>query len=710
MKKSLLRSAVCVLLTLLLLLGTVTIAVSATGEEQDRIYKGTFRYYDDRTEYFFYSDGYFKNSGKEQNVHLRTLSAAVAFTTERLTGDDNRLLELLTDTGFDPATVSYEEMDVADTDTIGTVIAQKDIDGTPLVLVSIRGIGYDGEWASNFTAGAEGDAQGFSEAAETVLGRIDAYLSKYDLNDAKIWVCGYSRTGSVANLVGRELNKAPEAYRTCDDDIYVYTFEAPACSADDTVYENIHNVANSNDLITYFYPEQWGLYLNGVTETIGDPDAAIMSKKLSFSFKDFSIDDYKEVKTSDFLKQFSEFISTNISRGDYVNNLEGYLKELSVITFGKTQQEQMELLGYLENVGTAISEDKDLPWTLFLLMISQSENSEDIESLAGLIIRNMDAVRADTQPPLTDEEYQTLTDAVRPLLTTMKQLIDADKQYTEKDEHGIPTLVPFYHLLTLTSNIKDIIMTHIHFNIFEYLKAEDPYYDEDFTVAPGAIYADDTIYTYDELGEELFSKAVVLNFSRHDIYMLRNGYDLRLDVDITPHEDDYELTLKCMGVLPKSRHPYGLYDIKVLKTVGFRTYAGAAPASITISDDIANYTKDYSVARCDDEGPAQIECKRIVDDDGTTRVGFLARGSAVYCVARGDLHIDPSQIKAGDVDQDLEITSVDATLIQRYLSLLEDFNELQRLCADVDGDGEISVIDVTQVQRYLAYMPSVLDE
>ena len=719
-KEKLFRSAISLMLTLLLLIGTVTIAASAKESEEDHIFHGTFRYYDDRTEDFYFSDGYFKSSGKEQNVHLRTMSAAVTFTTERLTGEDNKLLDLLTDTGFDPATIAYQDMDVANADTIGTVIAQKDIDGTPLVLVSIRAIGYGGEWASNFTLGTEGDAQGFREAADKVLGRIEAYLNQYDLSNAKLWICGYSRSGAVANLVGREINKDPEAYNTTDDDLFVYTFEAPACSADDTVYANIHNVADSNDLAVYVYPEQWGLHLNGVTETIGDPEATIMTKKLNI-FADGYNEDYKEVKISDFLQQFSDYLFTHVSREQYVSELQGPFIGLSNIIFSKSWDEQMELIEYLKNVGTTISNSEELSSVLFSMLSSDPASEENIAQLTEFLTSCMNEARANMQTSLTDEEFEMITAFVGAMVRVLAPMIKDDSKYSEKNENGKKVSVPFYHLLNFGMYIKDFVMPHIHFNFVEYLKAEDSYYDEDFKVTPGNIYYD-KVYTYDDMGEELFSKAIELGFSRHDVYMLRNGYDLRIEAQVAPHEYDYNIAMECTGVLPKSRNFYGLYDIKVVKVVGFSTYSCDQPAvaSISIRDDIADYTKVFSVARKLNEtetdpdnfnrSAVPVQCKRVVDPDGTTRVLFEVKGSSIYCIANGDLTKEKIDAEPGDVDKDMDITSVDATHIQRHLAYLEEFTEVQEALADVDEDGEVSVVDVTHIQRYLAFMPSALDD
>lgn len=57
----------------------------------------------------------------------------------------------------------------------------------------------------------------------------------------------------------------------------------------------------------------------------------------------------------------------------------------------------------------------------------------------------------------------------------------------------------------------------------------------------------------------------------------------------------------------------------------------------------------------------------------------------------------------GDVNLDGKITIDDATLIQKYLAGMEDFDDtVQLLAADVDGNGNITIDDATIIQKYLA--------
>lgn len=62
-------------------------------------------------------------------------------------------------------------------------------------------------------------------------------------------------------------------------------------------------------------------------------------------------------------------------------------------------------------------------------------------------------------------------------------------------------------------------------------------------------------------------------------------------------------------------------------------------------------------------------------------------------------------LEVGDVDRDRDITSVDATLIQRFLGKLREPEELEIALSDADGDGEMTVLDATAIQRSLANLP-----
>jgi len=68
-------------------------------------------------------------------------------------------------------------------------------------------------------------------------------------------------------------------------------------------------------------------------------------------------------------------------------------------------------------------------------------------------------------------------------------------------------------------------------------------------------------------------------------------------------------------------------------------------------------------------------------------------------------HSEPAvDVLVGDADGDGEVSSLDATIIQRYMSYMDVPESFDEAAADVDGDGDITSLDVTYIQRYLAYI------
>ncbi len=68
------------------------------------------------------------------------------------------------------------------------------------------------------------------------------------------------------------------------------------------------------------------------------------------------------------------------------------------------------------------------------------------------------------------------------------------------------------------------------------------------------------------------------------------------------------------------------------------------------------------------------------------------------------LAISKSNFLIGDINQDGNVDIKDATLIQKYLAKIVDFNDEQLATADTNGDGSVSIADATQIQRYLAQL------
>lgn len=267
----------------------LTSNVSATS-----VQSGTFTYmpaYSEEIEgTYYYSDDYFKQSGKMDNEHLLTMSFNLALSTSEIRGS-SYVKKLYEDIGFE--NISISEIDEKPTkDTIGTAIASKKIGNHTLIAVAVRGEKYESEWANNFIAGKEGNAKGFQSTSLKVKERIQKYIQEHHLTNNKIWIVGYSRAGTIADLLGVYINQNLSEFYLTEDDIYIYAFEPAAASANDTIFENIYIIININDIVPLLYPKNWGFYTNGKIIYIGKEQSISSSskflKKRSYSSSTFN--------------------------------------------------------------------------------------------------------------------------------------------------------------------------------------------------------------------------------------------------------------------------------------------------------------------------------------------------------------------------------------------------------------------------------------
>ena len=79
-----------------------------------------------------------------------------------------------------------------------------------------------------------------------------------------------------------------------------------------------------------------------------------------------------------------------------------------------------------------------------------------------------------------------------------------------------------------------------------------------------------------------------------------------------------------------------------------------------------------------------------------------------YCRLKDGAHCDYGRIgdtlvglTCGDTDLSGYISVTDATLVQKYVVGIENFDKLQLFNSDVNHDGEINVVDATLIQKYI---------
>lgn len=229
----------------------------------------------DREATFYYSDGYFKESAQNYNTHLATLSAnmtmAAMYSAVGGRGSDsveyrdksNNIRQMMSDIGCKDEDIFVNDFNVRrpTSKTIGVCISSKDLpDGEKLVIIGVRGGGYEAEWASNVSIGASDEANGFRDAANTVFTELKNYMSRKNINGTdqktKFWVAGYSRAGATANLTAKRI---VDAYDTGGTRTFAYPVEAPKGGLESekksgSNYNCIHNVLNYCDLVPWVAP------------------------------------------------------------------------------------------------------------------------------------------------------------------------------------------------------------------------------------------------------------------------------------------------------------------------------------------------------------------------------------------------------------------------------------------------------------------------
>lgn len=238
---------------------------------------------------FRYEDSYFLDSANTFSPKLAMLSYGASMAN----GTHQRGDSFYGDAGFDDVTrFGYESEPT--TTSLGYYIAHKNIQGVELLTASFKGLDYGAEWANNFIIGKEGDHEGFYARAAEVYAELQKYIDTYCGGHVdKIWLTGYSRGGAIANLVSSLLFRENKI-EIKGEDMFTYTFEAPACVAEDKAleYANVHNIVNKNDIITHIPPLKYGLKRCGVDHEIYASNYSTLMKEFD---ETIDVPEFKEI-------------------------------------------------------------------------------------------------------------------------------------------------------------------------------------------------------------------------------------------------------------------------------------------------------------------------------------------------------------------------------------------------------------------------------
>ena len=419
------KKTVCLLIAAVILAGIIPIPASAGS-----VIEGKFTYtpaYEEPTEEtFFYSDDYFTKSGNEFDPHLLSTSYCLSLSTFETRGF-SYTAKFYEDIGF--SDVSAADMEEKPTrDSIGTVIAHKKIGEKNVIAVAIRGEKYDSEWASNFTIGTDGDMKGLSDSAAKVIGRLKEYVEANGLTDNKIWIVGYSRAGAVADLAGVYLNYHLSWFGVTSDDLYVFAFEPPAASVDAADFSNIRCVVNVNDIVPHLYPALWGFGLNGDIITIGEAETVTTYQKLT------APEEYGSADVPALLAESFDWLASRISREEYSVGAEGPISDLLHIFFAKSPEDRTRILNFLtEDCLPYFTSDESKGKLTSPVWSVMGHNSDYLYGvIADIITGFLDDLRGtENAAALTDAEFETLKDAVYPIIRTFGPVVVDDTNYYE---------------------------------------------------------------------------------------------------------------------------------------------------------------------------------------------------------------------------------------------------------------------------------------
>ena len=131
----------------------------------------------------------------------------------------------------------------------------------PLLVVTVRGSVTSSDWDNNFKTQFVPWDNEFADMKDTVAENLSSYIDEletkaesdpnFEFSDPLILITGHSLGAAIANLLAADLSAELGV-----ENVYAYTFATPHVLTEvldeDTIpYNNIFNILNTNDVITY---------------------------------------------------------------------------------------------------------------------------------------------------------------------------------------------------------------------------------------------------------------------------------------------------------------------------------------------------------------------------------------------------------------------------------------------------------------------------
>ena len=323
MKKRISNTILVIAMMLFLLPQNVAAAEGDSWQFGTVEYYSTFDIENTITDGYAYTDDWFFEDSSVRNDALALVS--MQLTAAAVDSDPAGLgVAFLKELGF--SETGFEDNGTDNPENSNYTWGRKSIssDGgsVTLVAVNIQSYSFDNAlketaWKQNFTVNGEeiGDEHdAFQKAADAV---VDEIASLAGSGDTKFWISGQSRGGALANLIAKKLaNRGIAA-----EDIFAYTFEAPAVVEADAASESpfIHNYICSDDPVTRVPP--WGMERHGNTYPLKteETDAKLLEEleKLGSSMVElFEMEPSLDVESR--INEIIDVLTTRIpTRADY---------------------------------------------------------------------------------------------------------------------------------------------------------------------------------------------------------------------------------------------------------------------------------------------------------------------------------------------------------------------------------------------------------
>ncbi len=382
-------------------------AAAYSGEFNEKLYICTMA--DTTIEYLCpYSDSYFYRDNKKYSPKMSVLSLAMSMSAfsspeymkssdkDKFSADSN-IRKTYKSMGFRNAEFyNYNVPITSMDDKVAFAFAQKEISGAygkkdTLLSVIIRGGNYGGEWVSNLhifgdydTVNSNLEHYGFRTAAKQVYEALNEYIRDNRSSfkgDVKLWISGYSRGASVANLISHTINTGAASRSDLvsqyisPENIYSYQFACPAgareCDVNCEADKNIFVINSPSDVIPMMAPEKWGFSTYGNIIYLPDTMSDTAQQYFNELLKDTKYEGVVPCSPehTQIVNQILEVVTDSVSEQGYFSLQSSIMKAMASSFEGDSQNspgdsiENNELISAVSNL-IKLKYDFDLQKTI----------------------------------------------------------------------------------------------------------------------------------------------------------------------------------------------------------------------------------------------------------------------------------------------------------------------------------------------------------